>query len=335
MCDLAAEMAWERLRSDPTLLCLHAGAVDIGGKLVVLPNGRRAGKSTLSTALGRLGHRLYTDDFLPIRAPNNTSGFVGVANGIAPRIRLPLPTNFSDEFRAWVERDPGPSNKQYKYLLTCPIARGGETMPLGALVILDRQDHPCAPSLQEYSIKDTIATLIAQNFARTLHAGTILESVEMLARQVPSYRLTYHCGEEAAAYLSTHEKLKPTQTAKPTLATPKIRQAPLDGPLQQPAPLFERTCRYVQAPNVTKTEAGSEHFLADGSGIAIHRLNAGSAAIWNLLKEPADLNEVVDILVSAFDDVVVDQVQADSECLMRSLAEANLIVPALPIEVVS
>ncbi len=125
VCDLVAEMAWERLRSDPDLLCLHAAAAEFAGRLVVFPNGRRAGKSTLAAALAEIGHRLYTDDFLPIRVDGQAQAFLGLANGVAPRIRLPLPTGFSDAFHAWVEQDPGPANAQYKYLLSAPIAPSG------------------------------------------------------------------------------------------------------------------------------------------------------------------------------------------------------------------
>ena len=67
ICDLVAEMAWERLRFDPSLLCLHAAAVAFSGRLIIFPNTRRAGKSTVTAALARLGHRAYTDDFLPVR----------------------------------------------------------------------------------------------------------------------------------------------------------------------------------------------------------------------------------------------------------------------------
>jgi len=293
ICDLVSEMAWERLRSDPKLLCLHAAAIDFGGQLVVLPNGRRAGKSTLVAALTRLGHRVFSDDVLPICYAEATERFVGIANGVAPRLRLPLPETFSDAFHTWVAQDSGPANKQYKYLVDGPIAQGSETMQLRAIIILDRQDDASAPSLQETTDQDLIATLVTQNFARSLHAGTILKSLETLTRHVPAYRLTYHCGEEAAAFLSSHPALQRVPPPIQRQDIPDTRQAPLDM-LHQ---------------------------------LAIHRLNAGSAAIWHLISEPADLDDVIAILTAAFDDIDARQIANDSERIMTNFVKARLIVP--------
>lgn len=326
ICDLIAEMAWERLRSDPALLCLHAAAAEFAGRLVVLPNARRAGKSTLAAALGRLGHRLFTDDVLPITIDAETKMFLGVANGVAPRIRLPLPEDFSDELRTWIDQDPGPFNKQYKYLVNCPIAPGAQMMPLGAIVILDRQNDPCPPSLSELPVEEALSTLISQNFARTLHSGTILKSIDTLAKHLPTFRLSYHNGEDAAAFLSTHEAFQTLPAARHSSANPHNRQAPLQD-LGQVAAAFDPSLQYVQVAGVTETGAGEEHFLADGTGLAIYRLNAGSAAIWRLLAEPIALDEAIDVLTMAFDTVDEAQISSDCERLLRALTAANLIVP--------
>jgi hypothetical protein len=327
ICDLVAEMAWERIRSDPSLLCLHAAAVEFSGRLVVFPNARRAGKSTLTAVLARLGHRVYTDDFLPVLIDEQSETFRGIANGVLPRIRLPLPDNFSDDLHAWVQQDQGPYNKQYKYLRSAPIAPGGETMPLGAMIVLDRQDHPVAPALTTIPREDALTSLITQNFARTQFSGAILKSMDALTRHLPEFRLTYHCAESAAKFLSSHEALQDLPAAKNSDIDQTFEYAPLEK-VNQPAPEFVSSCRYVQAPGPTETQAGHDHFLADCNGLAIYRLNAGSVAIWRVLSEPTTLDEVVDILTTAFDKAPVSQITADSENLMRSLVAANLIIPA-------
>ena len=66
ICDLISEMAWAKLRSQPELLCVHGAAVEFCERLVLFPNTRRAGKSTLAAVLARLGQTVFTDDFLPI-----------------------------------------------------------------------------------------------------------------------------------------------------------------------------------------------------------------------------------------------------------------------------
>ena len=326
VCDLVAEMAWERLRSEPELLCLHAAAVNFDGRLVVFPNARRAGKSTLAIALARLGRQLYTDDFLPVRIDASNQTCLGIANGAPPRIRLPVPKDFSDAFHAWVGQDRGPSNRQYKYLLDAQIAPHGETLPLGAMVVLDRQDDPVEPVLAPMAREDALESLISQNFARTRHAGAILKSIDVITRHLPIYRLSYHSGEAAAEYLSGHSDLKSLPATRFAELAQDDRQAPLNQ-IGQSTPEFAAVRQYVQATNVTETQAGNDSFLADGTGLAIFRLNPVSTAIWRLLEEPTDLDEVVSLLAAAFPDVPADQITTDCEQLMRGLAEARLILP--------
>ena len=326
VCDLVAEMAWERIRTEPDLLCLHAAAVEFAGRLVIFPNVRRAGKSTLTAALARLGHRIYTDDFLPVRFDEASQTFEGIANGVLPRIRLPLPDSFSDSFHAWVNDDPGPSNRQYKYLQSAPVAPGPETMPLGAMVMLDRRDDPITPLLTSIPREDALTNLITQNFARTQLSSAILTSMDALSRHMPVFRLTYHCGEEAAAFLAAHPELKALPAATAGNVSHKAASAPLEK-RGEPAPSFERASRYVQANGLTEMQVGPDHFLTDGDGLSIYRLNAGSVAIWRLLAEPTDLDEVIDVLSTAFHNVAPSQIAADSEDLMRNLAVARLIVP--------
>jgi len=327
ICDLVAEMAWERLRSDPSLLCLHAAAVEFSGRLVIFPNTRRTGKSTMTAALAQLGHKIYTDDFLPVRVDAHSQAYLGIANGIAPRIRLPLPEGFSDALQAWVQQDPGPCNRQYKYLRSATIAPGGEMMALGAMVILDRQDDPITPSLAPIPRADALSSLINQNFARTQLSSAILKSMDALTRDLPVFRLTYSCAEEAAKLIATHPALQSLPAAKNYTTETVIEQAPLEK-LNNPRPAFVPSRHYIQASGLTETLVDQDHFLADNNGLSIYRLNAGSVAIWKVLAEPTNLDEVIEILTTAFDDVAPEQIASDSEYLMRNLVEAGLLVPA-------
>lgn len=327
ICDLVAEMAWERLRSDPSLLCLHAGAVAFADRLVIFPNTRRAGKSTLTAALAQLGHPVFTDDFLPVRIDAQSQTYAGVANGVAPRIRLPLPDGFSDAFQAWVQQDQGPNNKQYKYLTGANIAPGDDMMALGAMVILDRQDDPVAPALTPIPRADALSSLITQNFARTQLSSAILRSLDALTRDLPVFRLTYSSAEQAAKFLSTHPALQTLPICKSGALLPDIAPAPLNK-LHDPKPHFEASQHYIQAEGLTETLVDQDHFLADRNGLSIYRLNAGSVAIWNVMAEPTNLDELIEIVSAAFEDVAADQIASDSASLMRNLVEAGLLVPA-------
>ncbi|SFR32979.1 Coenzyme PQQ synthesis protein D (PqqD) [Yoonia tamlensis] len=326
ICDLLAEMAWERLRSDPALLCLHAAAVAFSGRLVVFPDVRRAGKSTLAVALGRQGHQLFTDDYLPMRITPDTHEFSGIANGAIARVRLPLPESFSAGFIDWVTKDAGPSNDQYKYICGTPIAAHGTTMPMGAMVVLDRSESEVAPQLAPISREDALTRLITQNFARTQLSGDILATLGALVADLPVFRLTYHCAEQAAAYLSGHSAFDGLPAAVSTRLPTQASRAPLDRQ-QQPAPEFMPAARYMQAQAVTATQVGEDHFLADGNGLAIFRMNAGSVAIWRVLAKPASLAEIIEILTAAFVDADPVQIASDCETLLRQLVAARLVVP--------
>ena len=70
VCDALASLAVALPLSDPRLICLHAAGGAMSGQLVVFPNIRRAGKSTLSVALARAGHRVFSDDVVPLSFPS-------------------------------------------------------------------------------------------------------------------------------------------------------------------------------------------------------------------------------------------------------------------------
>nr|WP_302478473.1 PqqD family protein [Ruegeria arenilitoris] len=97
--------------------------------------------------------------------------------------------------------------------------------------------------------------------------------------------------------------------------------------LERGAADFLRDKNYVQTPGVTQTKAGEDRFLADQDGIGIFRLNPMSSAIWGLLEEPIELDEIIEILAAAFPDVARDQILTDCDRLMRELAKAQLIIP--------
>ena len=107
VCSFIVDLIKALVADDPALLCLHAGGVEIGGRLVVFPSRYRAGKSTFAAYLAAAGTRVYADDVLPIDERANE----GVAPGVQPRLRLPLPEGVDGAFRAFVQRRSGPANR--------------------------------------------------------------------------------------------------------------------------------------------------------------------------------------------------------------------------------
>ena len=111
VCDLVVDLIHAYVADNKGLLCLHCAAVEYKQGLVVFPNTYRAGKSTLSLKLVSCGARLFTDDVLPITKQSD----LGMALGILPRLRMPLPKDMKQTFVDFILDRAGPKNTRYLY----------------------------------------------------------------------------------------------------------------------------------------------------------------------------------------------------------------------------
>lgn len=327
ICELVVELAWEQIRSNPSWMCLHCAAVDMNGRLVLFPDGRRAGKSTLTAVLASRGYRVFTDDFLPVHVDDD--GFlVGRANGILPRIRVPPPAAFGESLKNWVARNPGPQNRQYKYLNIESLASRGATAPIGAVIALNRGDGvDCR--LDGMTRQETLDKIVSQNFARTLHSGRILQAANGVTETADLFRLDYSSAETAADLLEDR-----FQTwATPTRAFRSARAQGADAVdlslLATDQPALVEGLDYARARDVTEVQVEDALYLSDASGLGVHRLNAGSQSIWRLFDEPTSLPEITELLTTAFPEISRDQIESDSRDTMREFVRKRLIVPAM------
>lgn len=328
ICDMIVELSCELLRSGERLMCLHGAAIEISGRLVIIPNVRRAGKSTLTACLAHRGFRVFSDDFFSVGL-DGEGRFVGAAMGVSPRLRLPVPASFSAAFRDWVAENDGPANRQYKYLTLPGQPPHGTERPLGAIVILDRQDT--GPTrLEPMDFHKAVEVLLHQNFARSVHSGTILHMTNALLSAVRPHRLTYSSAEDAAAFLEYRFSEWP---AEPPVVQNRhlIEFREVDEALiAAPAPKFQRDTAYVRKDGFSEVAINGGHYLTDAFGLGVHRLNDGSLALWRLLEEPMDLEEICDVLTHAFPDVARARIEEDSEKMLSRFVEHRLVGPAEP-----
>lgn len=328
ICDLVVEMSWERLRSQPELLCLHAAALTFDDRLVIFPNARRAGKSLLTATLARLGHRVFSDDFVPLGVDAKTQQISGIANGIAPRLRLPLPDNISSSLTSWISDRIGPANKQYGYLTGIELPRSGTAAPVGAVVVLERDPELAGAAVLEPVIQDeALAALVKQNFGRQVHAGAILAVTAALTRSVPVLRLRYNGVEEAAALLDQNEALRNLPAARvPKADHPGTgRPAPLAGlPVPETASIGLDQV-YHKQPDYTEVATETGLYLADGHGISIHRLNPVSSVIWRLLDEKMTGADMVGVMKELYRDIEIARLRGDTLGALQFLAKHRLI----------
>ena len=324
ICAIVAELAWQRLREDPSLLCLHGAAAEFSGRLVVFPATRRAGKSTLSVAMNAAGIRMFTDDFLPVSVSDN--GVIsGISSGVSPRLRLPVPDQIGENAKDYMRRRQTLSNKQYTYVspLKTENACFNESAPVGGFVFLDRQDGALA-ELKEISKADALKTIIKQNFSRAGNAADILAMLEFLSNNLPSYLLRYDQAEPAIEIL----KQKFTGwDAKAPGYQPRAKLIDESAHGAKTYTVYKKVTegRFEQAEGVKVVSTDGQKFLTGRNGQSIHYLNEGAAMIWQILSEPASAAEAVEILHAAFPEQEVAQLERDVKACFKDFARNGLL----------
>lgn len=198
LCSFHFELIDWFIAENDNMLCLHCAAAQFNDGLVIFPTVVRSGKSTLSVHLAASGVRLFCDDVLPIEPSRNH----GLALGILPRIRLPLPSRTSAFFRNFINNHQGLHNQHYLYVnlpryLLAPL---GEALPIRGIVLLERKSKT-QPRLQVADKADTLSEVIQQNFARQLPGTHILDRLHQIVSNAECFTLRYSTGKQAVALL--------------------------------------------------------------------------------------------------------------------------------------
>ncbi|WP_163338305.1 hypothetical protein [Desulfopila sp. IMCC35008] len=198
VCDLTVDLMHGLVGSIPGALCFHCAAVEFGDGLYILPVTYRGGKSLLSAYLCYLGACLYTDDALLITPDQNA----GMATGLLPRIRLPLPDNLNESFRNFVRDRSSIRNMRYCYLKLndSELVPYGTISPIKGIIMLKREST-CDPVLKPAQRKTVIKEIILRNFARETSPTDIVDRVTSLVDNSDCYHLTYQDVESGANLL--------------------------------------------------------------------------------------------------------------------------------------
>lgn len=312
VCDAISALALALPAERAELICLHAAGVAMAGRLVVFPNIRRAGKSTLSAALAQAGFRVFSDDVVPVYFPGDSAR--GLAMGMAPRLRLPLPESLGPGFRDWADRVAGPSNRQYRYLQVPGQPSYGETLPIGAFVILDRQETQVPARLDPMPPDAAMDALLHQNFTRDRHSADILQLMARVLTARPVYRLTYSDLDSAVTCLAAAFSAwtDPLCDEGPVLP---LRKAAVDVVASS---VPESDAAIGQRPGALAVTIGQTLYLADAEGRAIHRMDPLAATIWGLIEEPMTAGDAAALLAEAFPEVGAERISQD---VLRLLAQ--------------
>lgn len=316
LCGLVANLVRAYIRGNAELLCLHGAAANFEGKLVVFPSKYRAGKSILSACIAAADIQLFCDDVLPIGIGDGR----GIAPGLAPRLRIPLPDNLSPESREFIQRRRGLEGNQYLYLDldNDHLAAHGDQAPVGAFILLEREQG-VRLSLEAISEAEILHRVVWQNFARDADAPQILERLNQLVSSAQRFRMRYDRAEDAVALLKETFETWPVKSLEAPDTTITMAQNSM-------RPVHLSPGCYLRKPGVGVVTIDGESFLADNQGAAIHHLNPVGSAIWTLLAEPVSIADMVDLLLVAFPDVGGEQIKGDVVDLIETLVSKHLLV---------
>ena len=197
--DLHVHLSGWHLRDAPSICLLHCAAVRMGGGLVVFPSTFKAGKSILAMQLASAGYMVFGDDLLMLAPDNRT----GIALGMLPRLRLPLPDSLDGPARAFIASRRGYEDHARLYVELEPseLADFGVTAPVSGFVLLDRQAGGEA-ELSPVSQGEMMKFAIGRNFADGLTQIEIFDRFEAITRDRPRLRLRYARCEDAVALLA-------------------------------------------------------------------------------------------------------------------------------------
>lgn len=198
VCDFIVDLIHAYVADNEGLLCLHCAAVKFNQGLVVFPNTYRAGKSVLSLKLVSCGGQLFTDDVLPITSQGN----FGMALGILPRLRLPLPEALGEVFSNFAFEHAGPQNERYLYVKLSKREQAvlGTTVPIRGITILQR-DTAAKPALMKVKKSTVVRDVILRNFARQNSALEIVDRLYSIAEKADCYTLRYASLDQAVELL--------------------------------------------------------------------------------------------------------------------------------------
>ncbi len=186
--DLTVDLFHALVQANPKSLCLHCAAVEFSDGLYIFPMTYRTGKSLMSTYLSTIGAKLYTDDALLVSPKGNT----GMATGLYPRLRLPLPDHIDRRFTNFVKSRSVLHNNRYCYVGLQPdqMVPFGTTAPIKGAILLYRETVE-KPQLEPIGRKEAIKEIILRNFARNNSAVDIVDRVAAIVDNGQCYKLNY------------------------------------------------------------------------------------------------------------------------------------------------
>jgi hypothetical protein len=144
---------------------LHAGALSVGGQAFCLVGNKGAGKSTTTTAFGRLGYPVLTDDLAALE--------MGAGVRVHPGLtRVRLRADAAEQIDGgdgltpiWSKDYP---NQKYYLDLGSEAGAVTEPLPLKAIYVLGRREAGIEPRIEPVAQGAALIELVAYSYASSI-----------------------------------------------------------------------------------------------------------------------------------------------------------------------
>ncbi|OFX14341.1 MAG: hypothetical protein A2516_03180 [Alphaproteobacteria bacterium RIFOXYD12_FULL_60_8] len=191
VCDMLVDVTRQYLLDHPGLLMLHGAAVKVRGGLVVFPSTYAAGKSTLAAHLAHAGAQIYADDVLLLRETDNA----GVASGVLPRLRLPLP----EETKRIIPAEAlSAASSRFQYV-DVDVAPLGQAAPIVGLVLLERTGS--GAKAIPLTKAEVLKSLLLRRITGPVSAVEVLDRMSAVVDCSRFFKLRYETCEGAVEVL--------------------------------------------------------------------------------------------------------------------------------------
>lgn len=311
---LVVEVMRAYVRQDDRLFCLRGASALFGDELIVFPRQYQSGRRVVAACLAAAGIPLFGDDLLPM---NRIDG-KAMAPGLAPHLGLPLPYDPGAGLREFIDRHGWlrGKNRLYLDLDEQTLARRGLKAAVGGFVLLERKPGS-EPRLEPAAETEVLNQVISQDFSGETESPRIWQILSDLVARTQRYRLRYDHPEEAAGLLIAR--------FGPPVIYDRANFRPTASLVAASQPMSLLPGYYLRKPEISVIDVNGQLFLADRNGAAVRRLDQVSNAIWSLLEEPKSIEEISDLLVTAFPDLCFSEVESDVRGLISDLLASDLL----------
>ena len=185
------------IRGRDSLISFHAASFQARGGLIVCLGASFTGKSSVGLHAAAQGARFFGDDRIVVELGSTPHG---IAQGLAPKFRLPVPEDAGEAFRRFLDTHRAREGQGLLWLeLDAAMAASfGEARKLAGFVLLDRSED-AVTSIAPASRAKATEALLRHAFAPGVPVAGLVGRMAALAAAVPADTVRFASSREAAA----------------------------------------------------------------------------------------------------------------------------------------